>query len=608
MAGAPQGLCTFDGIKAVMSASFTLTHGTQPNVCQIQIPPQPQGLKETGTLKFTYGKTEVAFEGCKVDSVQASRDGQGRVVWTINVLDPRWKWRIGGHVSGYYNVRRGSGIVRETLKTPQELATLCLEAMDVERFDVKNLTNDVYPEIEWDFTLAADALDDICNSLGFRVVPKRNKLIALEKVGEGKPLPEGGAMTNEAAIDPPERPDELIFVTGRCRYQVDLPLEMVMEDLDGVIKPFKECSYGPERADNGELRKAGIDWNFYELMANSIAPERARELAKRWAFRAYRVKLDKAKPLRFYLPSGKSIPVTSLKQILPLEDHQLEIGKDDLDAEEAAAVAAKAAAAGPAFRDEPGELRRKAAVVWGTFWVSSDGGYNSYEELKKPSSDDLVKYPDFVYPKDWHLDRERGIVIFGEPVVARELTGNKIKVDAEGHTMPEFIFSPAILFLRTTISLRDPDTRAWFRYTVSRKSKQKKFGTKPQVILHDDVEAWAYHDPSRKGKFTSNIKEIDDAAQHYLDEKEKEFKPRDSQTVSYAGLLAIDLDGATQQVTWSIDDSGYATTTASRNREDPRLSQTNGERQLFQGINAVLAREALLGGDRAAKDRLAKGA
>lgn len=581
MADAPQGIVLFNGVRAFLSAQYTRTHGVQPNVCTIRMAPQPGKLLESGTLTFTYGRTRLAFPDCKVDTVQFEYDSEGREIWTLNILDRRWKWRIGGHVSGYYNVRRGSGVVPATLKKPQELAKLCLDAMGEVRCDLRKLPNDAFPEIEWDYTLAADALEKLCQSLGCRLVLKLDDTLAIEKIGEGRALPTGGQLTNQSALDPPERPDEIRFVTARAKCQVDLDLEAVAEDEDGEIKPLFKTSYGPD------IRRAGIDWNYYDLFANSILPQRVRELAKREAYRRYRIVCSKASPVSFYRPDRQRMLATDLAQITPTEELQLD----------------------KEFKN--GELRRKPAVVWGTFWTEKDGGSNSYgpdgitRNPRFPNGLDLDDHPEWICPYEFDYDPVKGTIYFAEPITCRQRIGTIRIGDGAGGSNPHFAFSPAILKLRTTIGFREVDTRAWYRAAVGRRSRAKKFGTMPEILLHDDCEAWAINVGDR---LTTNLDEINESAKHYLDEKEREYEPDDSQAITYAGLLDIELDGAIQQVTWMIDDAGYATTAAHRNREDVLLAQTNAERQLFRGIQNALDMDARLLGERGARERLAKGA
>ena len=56
-----------------------------------------------------------------------------------------------------------------TEKKPQALATLCLQAMGEDDYDVSALPNDARPEIDWSYQNPAEALQQLCDKLGCRV-------------------------------------------------------------------------------------------------------------------------------------------------------------------------------------------------------------------------------------------------------------------------------------------------------------------------------------------------------------------------------------------------------------------------------------------------------
>ena len=135
---APQGIAYFAGIQAFLSFNYTLTPGITPGLATLYIPPQPGRIFEVGPLLVSYGNTQLVFPDCKVDRISVETDGEGHTVWGLSILDRRWKWAW-GRISGYYNVRRGETLVKETEKRPQELATLCLEAMGETGYDVSRM-------------------------------------------------------------------------------------------------------------------------------------------------------------------------------------------------------------------------------------------------------------------------------------------------------------------------------------------------------------------------------------------------------------------------------------------------------------------------------------
>ena len=115
----------------------------------------------------------------------------------------------------------------------------------------------------------------------------------------------------------------------------------------------------------------------------------------------------------------------------------------------------------------------------------------------------------------------------------------------------------------------------------SKKLTSYRFGTawfpkrrRPQIPLAS---------PAR-GKTTSSATTSRRALQYYLDTAALQYtQPEAAGSVTYAGLVPIDLDGAIGQVTYRIDESG-TTTTASRNSEhDPHVPLYRGQREARSG-------------------------
>src|SRR5690606_26877208 len=154
----------------------------------------------------------------------------------------------------------------------------------------------------------------LAESYGCRVVLKLNNSVSLEPLGVGAPLPTINLETSNDGLDPPERPDRLILVCGRTEHQLDLELEAVGEDVDGMFKPFNQLSYFGQLA-NGFV---DIDIPFFSMIAN----KQVRALAQRSIYKAYRIKTPFTVPRME--PNGPPIVVNDLKQILPLLDRQVE--------------------------------------------------------------------------------------------------------------------------------------------------------------------------------------------------------------------------------------------------------------------------------------------
>ena len=93
-------------------------------------------------------------------------------------------------------------------QAPQALATLCLQAMGEQNYDVSALLNDARPEVDWSWTNPAEALQALCEGLGCRVVYwLADDRVQIVTIGQGQPLPDNGLQTFiSQGVDPPNTP------------------------------------------------------------------------------------------------------------------------------------------------------------------------------------------------------------------------------------------------------------------------------------------------------------------------------------------------------------------------------------------------------------------
>lgn len=555
---APQGLFYFSGIQSLVSASFTFTPGISPNACTLYIAPQTDNVADVGPLVLHYGGGRIVFPDCKADKADFEIGAERRIM-ALTVLDRRWKWRLHGRISGYYNVHKGDGILAATLKSTRQLAALCLDAMGETQYDVSQLPSDAYPQIEWDYELPAEALARLVEAAGFRVVLSLQNRVRILPVGRGARLPGGPQVIEDSqALDPPELPDRLIFVGGRSRFQQDFLLAPVMKEPDGRIVPLNDSSLKPASA-NG--------WGDLDLPdCGSIADAKARKLVQAWAYKAYRL----VTPLTLHGagPGGRGEEIRSLSRILPLETVQIETA--DID----------------------GKQQPKPAQVWGQFNTGEDG---FADNLPKPQPN-LRRFPaseygfnpyqpDAQFPGGFTIDAENGLVHFADPVYRYQT-----KSDGEGRIVT-CLLQPARLWLRTTCSVRDAATRGWRRYELARDLRRGrgKLGRADRYLIRDDAvyEHWLATDP--KVEVKNNERELKDKANYYLDAAVAEYQLAAPRSMTYAGWLPISPDGAIAQVTWSVSEDGFATTRASRNREEALSAPPYAERRLYERIRSQLA-------------------
>ncbi len=492
-----QGLAHFPGINQITDAIMSFTHGISPSVCTLTMAPQAHPVAEGGTLRFTFGDEVVEFPGCKIDDGSLRWDSQGQK-WLLQILDRRWQWAW-GEISGYYNVRNDDGSILDgTEKTPQELATLCLEAVDEQGFNVGALPNDARPSVEWDVAVPMEALANLCDGLGCRVVLGLNNRVTIAQAGVGAALPGGWIMEDELSVDPPEKPDELVIVLGPNRYQADFNLEAVAEDndADNTIKLLDDLGYKPSGG-----------WGLPPAHAN-IEDRDDQQLAQGSVFRMYRIVFP------IIVPAYLGGQIADIRHLI-VEDTQV------------------------ASRLDNGVLVNKPAVVLGTWFDGNDAETNTPANTIYRRGDSTKGTMGFT------IDAKRGLVLFSEPIFRNTGSG---KIVADG----------ASLKLRTAVSVRDADTFAAFR--MSRKRELGNIGTPTRYVRHDELRV-TYIDG-----VAQNVEEMVAAADDFLDGLEAEYEPTNPQTRKYAGLVAINLNGAIQHVTWTVGGQG-ATTTASRNTE-----------------------------------------
>jgi hypothetical protein len=533
----PQGLASFPGVEQLLDASISIAQGISPSSARLTIAPQMALPAEVGTLAVTFGGVTVAFPDCKIDHGTIERTTRGEVC-QLSILDRRWRWRF-GRISGTYNVRRddcslerGQQGAVDTERTPQELATLCLQAMGESNFDVADLPNQSRPSVEWDDEVPAEALAGLCDVLGCRVVLQLDNRVAIRRAGQGAVLPPGAALQVSATINVPERPDAIAVVGGPNRYQVDFPLEAV--GLTGNESPASE-SLVP--VDDLGYRPPG-GWSRVDLPYFHQVDVASRTLAQKSVFRYYRIRTPVVVP-GYNGPDGDV--VNRLEQILPIEDEQVTLGA------------------------ESGRVGNRPATVFGIWHPDPLEVANSASALRpieeQEESDSSIGP---VYRRPFTIDTARGLVIFDEPVY------RNVHASASGGSGYELVIGAAELVLRATCSVRDRQTLAPLRYTRVRNTGANH-GTAPRWLKHDEIVL--AHKPRYSEHYAlldvdSSAAEADRESDFYLDAAEQEYEVSTPQTIRYCGLVPVELDGAIGQVSFSIGPAG-TTTTAVRNNESP---------------------------------------
>lgn len=560
----PQGIATFPGLAQVISAQMTLTHGISPSVCTIQCAPQAATLTSApGLLRFLFGNVSLRFTDCIIDDFHATIGPQGEV-WTLQLLDRRWRWRFATPLSGHYNMRLENGelarsddptastqLFAPSRKTPQELAKLCLDALSEKNANVSELPNNIFPETFWDFANPAEALQQLCESLSCRIVLGLDDRIALRRIGKGHNLPTTDLMEDALSLDLQALPSKIWCVCAMARYQVDFKLEAVGLDTDGQVKPIDKLSYKPASG----WSTADLE-HFQNIDSNSVT---VRDLAKATVFRWYRVLCPKEIPGFGKLAAG-------INQVV-LDDQQVEQTTD---------AAASIGAGRPVKRNKP-------AQVHGKWYLGNADLKNTQTDLRPPTSEDMI------YTSGFSIDRDRRLVKFTNQVI-----GNS-EHSATSSTPTKVGIQAADLVLRTACTILQDETLGPIRW-VRWKETGIKNGAGPHVIRREDLILGSYPKYSNTpGTYrsqvtsgsgmdvTTNVDEINEQADYYINAAMEEFRIKTPQARTYAGLKVINPDGAIQQVAWFVGPQG-ATTRASRNREQVDLSLSFKERRFYQQV------------------------
>lgn len=574
------GYAAFPGVEQIISATYTLAHGISPGVIQIEMAPQPGFTAQSGTFAFSYGGMLLEFANCKVDAASFDASGSG-FVWRLAILDRRWIWSF-GQISGHYNQYRADGTIKtETRQLANQLCALCLQAMGEQGYDVSQVPSNVYPTVDWDYAVPAQALANLADQLGCHVVLRIDGTVAVLPTGSGQELPyTPNLLADSLTIDPPESPDSLAVVGAATRYQFDLPLMAVGWDVDGTVKPLAQLSYAPQPgASDGGFGQ--VDLHFF----NSISNTAARDLAIASVFRWYQINPAKLETV----PGYGGGPITDLRQILPILVEQVQTASANSQAADGSSTS-QAATGGDASQ-AAGAPSPQPAQVFGVWFnpLCQTSDQNTCASLVPLGDGSSAQDQAILYSKPFEIDAGAGIVKFGEPVYQKTSgsggSGGNSGGGGGGSGTTRQI-AAATLMLRTSVNVKSAQTWAVDRYQRTR-YQNSVADTQPQYFLHEDVElakvagyGTSYSDPPT---VTSNQDACDQMADYYLDAVQAAYAIPQPESRSYAGLVPIVPDGAIRRVTWSVGPQG-ARTEASRSNDRMPYAVSYAERRWAERI------------------------
>ncbi len=269
------GRAFWPGCPTVQSCHYTQGHGISPGTAILTINPSEGLPVQAGDLVFTDGLTTITVPDCRLDSI-SSDTGGGGTIWRVVLHDRRWKWRQLGIAVGTYNQIDSRGIldyslvniklpqgqqrattptryIPWTLRSAKQLAGYLLAFMGETRYTLLIPESPLHllPPIDWDYVNPAQALQQLCDSLGCRIVyqldPSGGRLdrVLIVPQGVGADLPDGPISHDAPSFSNLKRPDSIVLVGAPVRFQIRMQLQAVGEEWNGRLVPIEALSYAP---------------------------------------------------------------------------------------------------------------------------------------------------------------------------------------------------------------------------------------------------------------------------------------------------------------------------------------------------------------------------
>ena len=582
---------TFGGMP-VSFESFSIvdSSGVTPASGMLVFDPQNGIPPRIGDLAIYFNsQLTVTYKTCMIDSIDFE-SGSGGQVAMARLVDERWFWSK-YTITGWYNRVLPDGTIDPNhQKNPQQLATLCFQAIGVQAFDVSLLPNSNFPEVKWDYTRADKALEQLVTLLGCRIVPMRSlQLWKIWPNGQGQPLPDGYPYQDPGiGLYPKVIPDFIKIVSAPWRYQVFLPLQAVGKEIDLSWQPVNNLSYVKPSgsAEDGYGLGSGKFDGFLSLAARKV-PTPAGTLNS-GNVRFFVADGTKTSPMELAASSVWRSWNVDLSQIpgsttnsngeytaqlpgfpYPVTARQLNLSNSLVQS----------------WTDYLGALHERPAFVCGSFWGTKADKANNNN-----------------YPPGTRIDPQAPIagvgldegVSFSMSLDAFDMTRSIIStsqamVRYNGNSK----YGSAILQLCCAVQIRDPDTwqpiREEFTFPTGNGPNTNTYDT----VLRDDIQPWTItkYNPllprNNPPTYTTNYAFVQQMAQYYAQAKMAEYQIVETAKRTYIGIFPIDMDGLTVQITYQINNTSGHSTLASQGTEHSYYTPAFDQRR------AELARQSI---------------
>lgn len=267
----PSQKCTvaFSNLAGIDDAHYCSTHGHSPGILTVTTRIYPFNLNYYASCYFSDGTSIYPIPDCRVKSIAFSSD-EGGHRWMVQVEDHRWRWQ-NSLISGTYNVEDNRGnLIPGMIKTPRELAILCLDRLGETEYEIdmpegvkekegprdefpppgegiKSVKAELNPPTNWVNISTAEALVRLCEVYDRAVIwCNLDRKVKIQKRSQGEGLPGGLVESGSDSLFLPPMPSGIGIIGAEIRWQLRFGTEDVGLEFDGRLRKIDDLSYAPD--------------------------------------------------------------------------------------------------------------------------------------------------------------------------------------------------------------------------------------------------------------------------------------------------------------------------------------------------------------------------